>query len=139
VIICLHVVQVMPLPPPSSLASLKSRMVLHFWYRLTQAVLEKRPLNECCCCTNNTNTWLVSEIINPHLSLDLEQRCMASHQYHNTENIYDLPRYPSTPSIHQAAITTIFTYSIQSKTYMQKTGMKGLQYNDKPTLTSKKM
>ena len=30
---------------PSSLASFKSRLVLPFWYRLTQVVLEKRPLN----------------------------------------------------------------------------------------------
>ena len=30
---------------PSSLASLKSRLVLPFWYRLTQVVLEKRLLN----------------------------------------------------------------------------------------------
>ena len=33
-----------------SLAPVKSRLVLHFWYRLTQVVLEKRPLNGCCCC-----------------------------------------------------------------------------------------
>ena len=40
---CLHVVQLMPLPSqtPSSLASFKSRLVLLFWYRLTQVVLEK--------------------------------------------------------------------------------------------------
>jgi len=42
---------------PSSLASLKSRMVLPFWCQLTQVVLEKRPLNGCssssskCCNT----------------------------------------------------------------------------------------
>ena len=30
-----------------SLAPVKSRLVLPFWYRLTQAVLEKRPLNGC--------------------------------------------------------------------------------------------
>ena len=30
---------------PSSLASFKSRLVLHFWYWLTEAVLEKRPFN----------------------------------------------------------------------------------------------
>jgi len=29
----------------SSLASFKTRLVLLFWYRLTQVVLEKRPLN----------------------------------------------------------------------------------------------
>jgi len=32
---------------PSSLASLKSRMVLPFWCWITQVVLEKRPLNGC--------------------------------------------------------------------------------------------
>ena len=43
---CLHMVQLMPLrhKTPSSLVSFKSRPVLLFWYWLTQAVLEKRPL-----------------------------------------------------------------------------------------------
>ena len=31
----------------SPLACFKSRLVLHFWYRLTEVVLEKRPLNGC--------------------------------------------------------------------------------------------
>ena len=46
---CLHIVQLMPLHPetPSPLASFKSRLVLPFWYWLTQAVLEKWPLNGC--------------------------------------------------------------------------------------------
>ena len=45
----LHMVQLMPLHPKTSLslASFKSKLVLPFWYRLTQAVLEKRPLNGC--------------------------------------------------------------------------------------------
>ena len=44
---CLHMVQLMPLHPktPSPLASFKSRLILPLWYRLTQVVLEKRPLN----------------------------------------------------------------------------------------------
>ena len=33
-----------------SLASVKSRLVLLFWYRLTQIVLEKGPLNVCVYC-----------------------------------------------------------------------------------------
>ena len=39
----------MPLHPEtkSSLASCKSRLVLPFWYWLTQVVLEERPLNRC--------------------------------------------------------------------------------------------
>ena len=46
---CLHMVQLMPLTSqtPSSLVSFKSRLVLPFWYWLTQVVLEKRPLNGC--------------------------------------------------------------------------------------------
>ena len=31
------------------LAPVKSRLVLPIWYRLTQVVLEKRPLNGCVC------------------------------------------------------------------------------------------
>ena len=50
---CLHVVQLMPLhlQTPSSLASFKSRLILPFWYRLTQDVLAKRPLNGCSSST----------------------------------------------------------------------------------------
>jgi len=42
-------VQLMPLLPKtsSSLASFKSRLVIPFWYWLTQVVLEKMPLNGC--------------------------------------------------------------------------------------------
>ena len=49
---CLHMVQLMPLHPetPSSLAPFKSRLVLPFWCRFTQVVLEKRPLNRCSSC-----------------------------------------------------------------------------------------
>ena len=44
---CLHMVQLTPLLPktPPCLASFKSRLVLTFWYRLTNVVVEKRPLN----------------------------------------------------------------------------------------------
>ena len=45
----MHMVQLMPPRPKtlSSLVSFKSRLVLPFWYRLAQVVLEKRPLNRC--------------------------------------------------------------------------------------------
>ena len=32
-------------------APVKSRLVLPFWHRLTQVVLEKRPLNGCSSCS----------------------------------------------------------------------------------------
>ena len=44
----LHMAQLMPLRL-LSLASVKSRLVLPFWYWLSQAVPEKGPLNVCVC------------------------------------------------------------------------------------------
>ena len=47
---CLHRVQLTPPhhKTPSSLAGFKSRLpLLPSWYRLTEVVLEKRPLNRC--------------------------------------------------------------------------------------------
>jgi len=54
-LVCIIMVQLMPFHPkaPSSLASFKSRLVLPFWYRLTQVVLENRPLNGCS--SNNSS------------------------------------------------------------------------------------
>ena len=43
---------------PSSLASFKSRCVLPFWYRLTQVVLEKSPLNGCSSCASSFCSFL---------------------------------------------------------------------------------
>ena len=47
-IVCI-MVQLMPLhrKTPSSLASIKARLVLPLWYQLSQVDLEKRPLNGC--------------------------------------------------------------------------------------------
>jgi len=40
-----------------SLASVKSRLILPFWYRLTRVVLDKGPLNGCVCvCGITFNT-----------------------------------------------------------------------------------
>jgi len=44
----LHMAQLMPLPPIISCFS-KIQNGLPFWCRLTQVVLEKRPLNVCVC------------------------------------------------------------------------------------------
>jgi len=53
-------VQLMPLHPksPSSLASLKSRLVLPCWHWLIQVVLEKRPLTGCSSGTQAAPCWL---------------------------------------------------------------------------------
>jgi len=44
----LHMAQLMPLPL-TALASVKSRLVLPFWHRLTRVVPERGPLNVCVC------------------------------------------------------------------------------------------
>jgi len=54
VVICLEqgadllMAQLMPLPL-TVFASVKSSLVLPFWYRLTGVVLDNRPLNGCVC------------------------------------------------------------------------------------------
>jgi len=53
----LHMAQLIPL----SLASVKSRLVLLFWYRLTWVVPEKGPLNGRVCdgMSDNPDTFLL--------------------------------------------------------------------------------
>ena len=55
---CLHMVLLMPLHPqtPSSLAWFKSRLVLPFWYQLTQVVLGKRTLNGCSSSSSRSSS-----------------------------------------------------------------------------------
>jgi len=58
VVICLergvdlHMAQLMPQPLTVSCSS-KIQIGLPFWYRLTQVVLEKRPLNGCSCSSSS--------------------------------------------------------------------------------------
>ena len=49
----LHMAQWMPLS--LTVSSVKSRLVLPFWYRLTWVILEKGPLNVCVCTHPNLN------------------------------------------------------------------------------------
>ena len=43
----LHMAQLMPLP---LIASVKSSLVLPFWYRLIRVVPDKGPFSGCVCC-----------------------------------------------------------------------------------------
>jgi len=52
---------------PSSLASFKSRLVLPFWYWLTQAVLEKRLLNGCRVVVLVVTNTAVAQNTHTHL------------------------------------------------------------------------
>ena len=63
--------QLMPLP---TLASVKSRLVLPFRYRLTWVVLEKGPLNVCVCvclCVCAATYARCGGIFNTHLTANL--------------------------------------------------------------------
>jgi len=66
----LHMIQLMTLLPktPSSLASFKSRLVLPFWYWLTQVVLEKRLLNGC----SGSSTWFALSIVSVVVTVNRE-------------------------------------------------------------------
>jgi len=52
-----------------SLAPVKSRLVLPFWYRPTRVVLEKGSLNVCVCvCVCVYCTYIVLYIVSKHVS-----------------------------------------------------------------------
>jgi len=78
-----------------SLASVKSRLVLPFWYRLTRVVLEKGPLNGRVCVisyvmelgqrmkstpvnknmTKSWRHWLTSRFCRSHITVAVPARC----------------------------------------------------------------
>jgi len=60
----LHMAQLKPLLLTVSLASVKSRLVLPFWYRLTRVVPEKGPLNGCVLCVSVAYSWSLFANIN---------------------------------------------------------------------------
>ena len=55
----LHMAQLLPLP--LSLASVKSRLVIPFWYRLNRVVPDKGPLNGCVCIASASLLPTVSQ------------------------------------------------------------------------------
>jgi len=57
---CRHMAQLMPL----SLALVKSRLVLPFWYWLTWVVPEKGPLNVCVCVVCEPCCHVVNDLAN---------------------------------------------------------------------------
>jgi len=86
----------MPLHPrtPSSLASFKSKLVLPFWYRLTQVVLEKRLLNGCCCC----------------ITVEVVMQNFAKSEY---------PFVLKFSSIHMLVLTALFSGTIRVSQYQK--------------------
>ena len=68
---CLHMVQLMPVPSQNAIncCIIKSGLVLPFWYRLTQFVLEKRPLDGCSRSSTLHNVFFSSLEIEATLCL----------------------------------------------------------------------
>ena len=74
----MHMPQLMPLPL-MSLASVKSRLVLPFWYRLTRVVPEKGPLNGCVCvCVSSHREQ--KAVTNWHRRFSVASTCRYSHR-----------------------------------------------------------
>ena len=53
-----------------SLASVKSRLVLSFWYRLTQVVPDKGPLNGCVCVCDSWGKKCFMLHLTPNLTIN---------------------------------------------------------------------
>jgi len=79
-------VQLMPLHPEtqSSIASFKSRLVLPFWYWLTQVVLLKKPLNGC---SSSSTGLLTKGEINYHF-VQLANAWSFSMQHKTTKSAH---------------------------------------------------
>jgi len=59
-----------------SLASVKSILVLPFWYRLTRVVLDKGPLNGCVCVRYTIIMWIIHGYIHMYYILFFKnQQC----------------------------------------------------------------
>ena len=93
---CLHMVKLMPLHPqtPSSLASFKSRLVLPFWYLLTQLSWEKKPLNGCssssssdlvAICQRELKSWLIDWLVQLDKKADKHWSSLDSIDYMHRE------------------------------------------------------
>jgi len=64
-----------------SLASVKSRLVLPFWYRLTWVVPDKGPLNGCVCvcvCVSLKIWHLVASNLLFYLSINYWPQCLSN-------------------------------------------------------------
>jgi len=86
--------------PLMRLASVKSRLVLPFWYRLTRVVLDKGPLNGCVCvrvCYINCFSliMLACFFVNMctcrvYFTINLRTNLLGTHYFSLGVNVYSL-------------------------------------------------
>ena len=58
-----------------SLASVKSRLVLPFWYQLTRVIPEKGPLNRCVCSYSSVEIVIELTLLAPTRAIDPHPSC----------------------------------------------------------------
>jgi len=89
----------------SSLASFKSRLVLAFWYRLTQFVLEKWPLNGCSSSSSLGHNFGLYMLLLTIFFTDRFGRKLSMYLWQDTSTSHPLCCY-----------TTVWNSKIQKKT-----------------------
>jgi len=72
-----------------SLASVKSILVLPFWYRLTRVVLDKGPLNGCVCVRYTIIMWIIHGYIHMYYILFLKKPAMQAQTWDGDKNMYN--------------------------------------------------
>ena len=96
-----------------SLAPVKSRLVFPYWYRLTQVVLEKRPLNGCCCCCSMSGTYCTTG--------HKHTRCTNHHDWLTSLSQHHHPGRPSmqpaTPCSYRTTPVYLLYYCTQTPIY----------------------
>ena len=120
-----------------SLASVKSRLVLPFWYRLTQVVLNKGPLNGCVCSGSGSSTSSSVAVVYddidrvawrwwPKWDIDATDRLGRRHTHHSLRwtNISNSSAFSarfilSTAYYHSSQLTQDFSLALHSWTKFQ--------------------
>ena len=93
-----------------SLAAVKSRLVLPFWYRLTWVVPEKGPLNVCVCVCFDTVAWASGPVksewwgVGVVISLEWGADCISYSWCHSHLKI------PSSPASLKSRLVLPFWY-----------------------------
>jgi len=76
-----------------SLASVKSRLVLPSWYRLTRVVPDKRPFNRSLSPLICNTLWGISNVKYTNIAV---RSVTLPHQYENSHAVWDLTVLPTT-------------------------------------------